>query len=473
MSSLLDLPRSVWYDLLQSWLTVKGLGRLCAASGSHHAKKQLQTFLSTKALVFTECIAIKSENSVILVEWLNNCGARVKDIVVNRSIPPHVAVPFFRRIGPSLKKFEFKKTPTMKKSALASTLSTAAVNCTGLKSLTLRNLADEAESVATFLLVTQDTVEALLLGDCGNEKIGGFLEKGSLPLRHLVIDNSLEDLELRNILRLSSKLTVLHLSNGNYPLAVAAAMTIASLRSLTLYNLNSSMLTSIYSGAFGVANSLHTMNLDEMHEITDDCIIRLVQSANQLHSLRICCSRLSNSSMGAIGERCGARLRRFEIVMYYSSRITDTGLGLIIKKCNNLECLSIRRWSQLSRINFAKDWKLVPQLRCFDASGDVVDAEFLHTLPATMPNLNYLALTISPATSLAVLSQTVKRFSNLITLWIVVDAAEGCRFLRDALRVLLPQVEVVLRNQQVDLWKGESGMTSPSHKVRVREGTVF
>jgi hypothetical protein len=83
-----------------------------------------------------------------------------------------------------------------------------------------------------------------------------------------------------------------------------------------------------------------------------------------------------------------------------------------------------------------------------------------------MPNLHYLAISVAPSTSLAVLTQTVRSFPNLVTLWAVISAAEGCRFFRDALSALLPQVKVVLYNQRVNLWKGEPGMTSSSHKVR-------
>jgi hypothetical protein len=459
MTSVFDLPKGILFGLLQSWLTVNEIGRLDAAAGSQQARSQLLAVLSTKALVLSDCIEVKGEKGITLVKWLNNCSIRVSFASIHVNIPTQTAVPFFRQMGPSLQGLEFSGTPNLNKSTL---VATAAINCTSLKSVTLRNLNYEAESVTTLLWTSQMTVESLTLFECG-ERIGQFVGTDDLPLRILQVDSSLLDAHAYEILRRAPKLTVLHLSRSMHATALATAIRMPSLRSLTIRNMH-------YSGigcasVFRVPNFLQVVNLERITEVNDHVINCLVQFAGEMHSLRVnCCTSITDASLQFIGEIGGARMRRLEISSC-GSQLTGNGLGYIFKHCKKLECLSIQNWTSYPKLNYRKVLRKMSQLRCFDVSGNVVESEVLRTLPGFMPSLDYLTISVTPTTSLAELTQLVRTLPDLATLWVAVEAEESCRFYQEALSAVLPVVKVVQAQQRVSLWRGVTGMTSTSHKV--------
>jgi hypothetical protein len=456
MISLTDLPNCVWFELLQSWITVKGIGRFEVALGPRRARSTLHSILSTKTFLLGETVKASQPNAAVLLQWLAHCNVQLRSIAVDGYVAPDATLAFFRKVGKTLQRFEY--TCQYEKSTL---ISVAAACCTHLKSVTLHNIREDSEAVATMLMSAAETIESLTLIQCGQ-----LPEKTkSIPcpaLRRLHIEGSLGDKFIAEMLKNATSIAVLTLHADSLSATMGNAQSFRSLGYLSLHYVQRGN----FHTPFSAAARLQVVELVRLTEVVDSSVRVLLQSAPLLYALRLSdMASLTDAILQDVANECGARLRRLDVER--CNHIAQTGLRTVVLQCPQLECL--RYCSASGRF---PGWifdvlQLAPQLLSVGLDRMPLPRAQYYRLATSMPSVQNLAIFLEQTPSLAELRELAKPLSNLNTLLVALNSVgqEG-RLLSEAMSALLPCVKVVRSGENVNLWRGLPGMTSTSHKVR-------
>jgi hypothetical protein len=342
---VLDLPTSLVCVILRDWLDLRSICRLDTSFCDHPSRKALHSIFASDELI----INIEPDLDFDVLVWVARRYLKFPGYVVTDEevwTDPERVRSTFTHIGTHAWNLTLAKMSNQENF----NVSLISSYFKRLKSLCLREMYEDGDSIAMMVLNNASTLETLsmrvsTLPERYSDGSDVVLAEGSLPaLRRLDIEDphSTSASTVQRLLHAATAL--LSVRFLGFPLTDDCIRGIqrhsTTLTALWL-NETSEFTLSVLHEALRSLVVLRELDLGNCPIPTDDTIETAVVHCTQLRALALAESvNLTDRSLTLIAQHCGTRLECLEIG---AQHITDVGVDAIGKYCTNMVGLRLTR----------------------------------------------------------------------------------------------------------------------------------